>query len=76
MDVANKFNALVTAHIDSLDPTVNFSATLLDDDNVTVATLNCFNGLHRSMPPPLPSILAQSIASMLAAYLANRHMNI
>jgi hypothetical protein len=59
-----KFNNLVTAHINSLDPTIIFSAALLDDDNVTVATSNCSNGLHRCPPPPLPSILAQSIALM------------
>jgi hypothetical protein len=62
MDVANKFNDFVTGHIDSLDPTINFSAALLDDNDVTVATSNCSNGLHRSTPPPLSSILAQLIA--------------
>jgi hypothetical protein len=63
MDVANKFNDLVTGHIDSLDPTINFLAALLDDNDVTVATLNCSNGLHRSTPPPLPSVVTQSITA-------------
>jgi hypothetical protein len=45
----------------SWDPTINISAALLDNNNVTVATSNCSNGLHGSTPPLLPSVLAQSI---------------
>jgi hypothetical protein len=78
MVVANKFNNLVTAHIDSLDPTVNFSTAHLDDDNVTVATSNCSNSLHRSTPPLLPSVSAQSIAATahsIFGQLSHKYLN-
>jgi hypothetical protein len=78
MDVANKFNGLVTAHIYSLDPIVNFSANLWDGDGVTVTTLNCSDSLHRSTPPPLPSVLTQLIAAMacsLFGQLSHKYLN-
>ncbi len=40
MNVANKFKNLITAHLDSLDPTPNNSFQLIEDDDATVVTSN------------------------------------
>ncbi len=50
--------------MDSLDPTKNFLASLLNKDDITVIALNFSNGLHQSMSPPLPFVSTQSIATM------------
>jgi hypothetical protein len=47
-----------------LDPTNNFLASLLNNDDVTVVALNCSNGLHQSTSPLLPFGSMQLIAAM------------
>ncbi len=53
MDVADKFNDLITVHVDSLDPTPTFSMHVVDDDEATVVTSNCSpeNAAHASYTP-------------------------
>jgi hypothetical protein len=41
MDLAYKFNDLVTAHINSLDPTQNYLFNVIKDNDATVLTSNC-----------------------------------
>jgi hypothetical protein len=77
-DVANKFNDLVTAHIDSLDPSKNVLASILDNKDITVATLNCSSSSQQSMPPPLPFVLTQSIAATACSMFGhpwNKYLN-
>ena len=58
--VANKFNDLVTAHINSLDPTLNCYGPIvdtcfaahIDDDNVTIVTSNRTTAMTRPVDPP------------------------
>jgi hypothetical protein len=63
VDVANKFNNLVTVHIDSFGPHQNLLVSLLNNNDVTVIASNCSNGLHWSTSPPLLFVLMQSIAA-------------
>jgi hypothetical protein len=78
VDVANKVNNLVTAHINSLDPTKHYFVPLIDKDDVTVATSNCSNGAHQATTSPLPFLWIKSIVAMARSIFSqpsNKYLN-
>jgi hypothetical protein len=55
MSIAYKFNNLVTAHFDSLDPTKNLFHACMDNNDETVTTSNCLsNSRHGQLPKLQP----------------------
>jgi hypothetical protein len=56
MSIAYKVNNLVSAHLDSLDPTKNVLHAYEDDNDITVTTSNClYDFCHGQLPTLQPS---------------------
>ena len=55
--IANKFNDLVSANFDSLDPTENHLLNIIvDDDDATIKMSNCTTNVQSPSPPAVSTI--------------------
>ena len=70
MTVAYKFNDLITAHVDSLDPTPNYLLNIIDNDDKTVVTSNCSASPTTQNTIPTPGY-APNIALTVRMLLGN-----
>jgi hypothetical protein len=79
MSIAYKFNNLVTAHLDSLDPTNNVLHACADNKDVTVTTSNCSSdSCHGQLPKlqPLSIHLLAATARSLFGNLLSDYLNV